>query len=275
MRSLKVLTALTMPLLVFIACASGSEPPVEIRVDGSPGVRPLVQALADEYARVTGDSLAVGSGLGSSQRAAAVADSVIDIAMASHGIDTTELAERGLAVHEIARSAVVFAVNADVGISKLTRAQVCDLLAGRITNWNRVGGRNAPIAAFTRPPDEVDAEIAREHVECLGSITQGASVQVVERPDSMAALLARTPGAFGITSLILVEGSGGRIRPLDLDDISPTPENVRSNRYPLVRRSFLMTRARPSQPVARFLEFVGDSAGRRVITANGAVPPDD
>ena len=272
MQSLNVTTLRTLSLLALVACGGAEQPPAAIRIDGSPGVRPLVAALADEYTRATGVPFLVGSGMGSSERAAAVADSVIDIAMASHGIDSAEMARRGLTVHEIARTAVVFAVNADVDVANVTRADVCDVLAGRIDNWNRLRGTTAPIAAFTRPPTEVDAEIARQHVECLRSLAPGPRVRVIDRPDSMAAALARTPGAFGVTSQVLVQGSGGRIRALQLDGVSPTAENIRSGAYPLLRSSFLVTRSRGAPHIDRFLAFLRDSAAQRVIMANGAVP---
>jgi hypothetical protein len=46
----------------------------------------------------------------------------IDIALASHGIDVNALNRQGMQVTEIARTAVVFAVNAGVGVSNLSRS---------------------------------------------------------------------------------------------------------------------------------------------------------
>ena len=270
MRSLNVTTLVVVTLLASTGCARGASVP--IRVDGSPGVQPLVAALADAYTTTSGASFALASGLGSSRRAAAVADSVIDIAMASHGIDSADLARRGLAVHEIARTAVVFAVHAGVSLTNITPEQVCAIISGQATRWSGFQAGAAPIVPFIRPESEVDAEIAREHVSCLRDVTPGPAVRIVERPDSMAAELGRAPGAFGITSLVLVEGSKGRIRALSLDGVAPTAENVRTARYPMVRRSYLITRRSPAPHVAAFLDFIRDTAGARVITVSGAVP---
>jgi len=49
---------------------------------------------------------------------------------------------------------------------------------------------------------------------------------------------------------------------------------VRSGAYPLMRDSFLVTKATPVPAVARFLEFVRGAEGKRIISANGAVPLD-
>jgi len=59
-----------------------------------------------------------------------------------------------------------------------------------------------------------------------------------------------------------------------LNGIEPSPGNVRSGAYALTRDSFLVTQAAPSATVARFLEFVRSPDGKRIISANGAVPLD-
>ncbi|HYC51892.1 MAG TPA: substrate-binding domain-containing protein [Gemmatimonadaceae bacterium] len=272
MRSLNVTTVFAASTLVLLACADTQPPAPAIRVDGSPGVLPLVQALAGAYTGSDAATVTLASGLGSSARAAAVEDSTIDIAMASHGIDTADLSRRGLVAHEIARTAVVFAVNAGVNLPGLTRSQVCDIIAGRAANWNRFRAGNVPIVPLMRPATEVDAEVALAHVSCLRGLQHGGRVQLIERPDSMASALAATPGAFGVTSATMVEQSQGRIRALSLDGVTPSRENVQSQAYPLLRSSYLIARADPGAAVARFLEFVRDTAGARIIAANGAVP---
>ena len=90
----------------------------------------------------------------------------------------------------------------------------------------------------------------------------------------MAKELARTAGAIGMTTATVAEQSEGRIKPLALNGVEPSADNVRSGAYRLTRDSFLVTRAAPSPAVARFLEFVRGPEGKRVIGANGAVPLD-
>ena len=131
-------------------------------VDGSNGVMPLVSALAEAYhERQPGVTVEIGKGLGSTARLQALADGNIDIALASHGLDFDEIARRGMAVHEIAKVAVVFGVNASVPLTDLTERQICDVYAGRITNWKELGGPDLVIAPRARPGTEVDAEVVK------------------------------------------------------------------------------------------------------------------
>lgn len=255
-------------LLLTLTAACGRPLP-ELRIDGSPGVAPIVAALADAYRHEhPGAPVRIGAGLGSSARIQALADGRIDVAMASHGVDTGALRARGVAAHEIARTAVVFAVNGSVMRTHVTSAVVCDIYAGRIGNWADQLG----IVPLMRPSNEVDAEVALAVIPCLKAITFAPTVTMVERPDDMAAELAARRGAFGLTSLPYVERSDHRIRALALDGVEPTEENVLSGRYPMSRRAILLVRTPESRAVKRFLEFIRGQEGARVVRAAGAVP---
>ena len=253
------------------ACAAPPAADV-VRVDGSPGVMPLAAALARAYeARHPGARVTLGAGLGTGARLAALAEGRIDVALASQGADADALARQGLAAHEVAKVAVVFAVPAGIGVAALTSAQLCDAYAGRVTSWRALGGPDVPVAPRTRPAGEVDGDVAAAGLPCLREAAAAGRVRAVERPEAMAEELAATAGALGMTSLPFVERSGGRLRALALDGVAPTPSAVRSGAYPLVRRSLLLTRATPPAPVARFLAFVRSAEGARVIGASGAV----
>jgi phosphate transport system substrate-binding protein len=246
---------------------------VTVRIDGSAGVMPLVAALAREYHAVEpAVTIEMGAGMGTKARIDALAQERIDIALASHGVAPGEMAKRGIAVLEIARVAVVFGVHAGVPVTSLTRAQVCDVYAGATTNWSRLGGPDIAIAARTRPTGEVDADVVLSGIDCFRSALAPAAAKVVEKPEEMAAELATTPGAIGMTSMPFVQHSEGRIRALALDGVTPGPESIRSGGYPLTRASFLLTRTPTSPAVARFLAFVRGPVGARIIAASGGVP---
>jgi phosphate transport system substrate-binding protein len=244
-----------------------------VRIDGSAGVIPLAAALAAELRAVDpGIAIEMGSGLGTKARIDALAQQRIDVALASHGVNADELATLGLVAHEIARSAVVFGVNASVPVSGLTSAQLCDIYSGAATSWSAFGGPDIVIAARARPAAEVDAEVVRTGIGCFGRAVGAGRAVVLDRPDEMAAALVGTAGAIGMTSMPFVTQSGSRIRALALDGVLPDAASLRSGRYPLRRASFLITHASPSPAVARFLAFVRGPAGARIITTNGGVP---
>jgi phosphate transport system substrate-binding protein len=244
-----------------------------VRVDGSAGVIPLVRELALAYGRTgTGDSIAIGDGLGSRARLDSLAGGAIDIALASHGLDSADLQSRGLVAREIAQGAVVFGVHQSVPIPGLSEAQVCEIFAGRVGNWRDLGGPDLPIVPHVRPASEVDAEVVLDQVACWRTLTQGAGVITVEEPSAMVSAIAATPGAIGLTSGMLIRRTGLPVRELALDGVIPDPAGVESGAWRLRRKFLLVTRVTPDPAVTRFLDFVGSPAGKDIIRAAGAVP---
>ena len=258
-----------------LAGAAHGEGGDRITIDGSTGVRPLVAALAKAYRERNPDAtIEIGKGLGTKARIKALAEGSIHIAMASHGLVVEEIVKQGMAVQEVAKVAVVFGVNAAVPVKILSDRQICDLYSRRLVHWKDVGGPDLPVVPMTRPDTEVDAEVVRSRVGCMKELRMPHGVQTQSKAGDMARALAETAGAVGMTTMTVVGQSQSMIRPIWLNGVEPSPENVRSGAYPLTRESFLVTRADPAPAVARFLEFIRGPEGRRVISANGAVPLD-
>jgi phosphate transport system substrate-binding protein len=262
-----------LSLSAFLAASAHGQPTDRILIDGSTGVLPLAVSLARAF-QEQNPAVAVeaGKGLGTKARIQALADGRIDVALASHGLNTDEISRLGMAAHEIARIGVVFGVNGSVAVANVTAQQVCDVYAGKITNWRALGGADLEIAARTRPDTEVDAEVVRANVRCLADLRMHENVKVMPTSGDMARELASATGAIGMTTTTVVEQSQGRIRALSLDGAAATAVNVERRAYPLVRQSFFVTKATPTPTVARFLEFARSPAGEQVIRANGAIP---
>ena len=244
-----------------------------VRIDGSTGIKPLVSALADAFMKQqAGISIEIGEGLDGKARIEALEGGVIDIATASHGLKIDELTQKGMAVHQIAVTPVVFATNSGVGVSALSEDEICSIYSGKVTNWNQLKGPDMPVAVFTRPNSEVDAEVVLEGVSCLKGMAMPASVTVAAKAGDMAKALESTLGAIGMTTSTMVEQSGGKIELVALNGVNPDEANLQAGKYTLVREAFLVVDGSPSEAVSAFLAFVTSSEGRAVISANGAFP---
>jgi len=135
-----------------------------------------------------------------------------------------------------------------------------------------LGGGESPITVLTRPPEEVDSEVIRATLPCFTELKLVATARVMPRGGDMAKALAETPYALGMTSMTVVAQSEGRTKPLALDNVEPTAENVRNGKYPLTRDFFFIVRGEPTGSIRKFLEFIRGPDGDRIILANGAVP---
>lgn len=245
----------------------------EIVLDGSSGMLSLVKVLATAYQQKSSSpQVAIGKGLGTGARLQALAENKIQIALASHGIQPEDVQKGNLKVIEVAKGAIVFAVNASVSVTNITEAQVCDIYSGKVQNWQSLGGPDSAIVVLTRPPTEVDPEVIRAKIGCFKELKEVETAKVMARGPDMAKGLVDTPHAIGMTSMTVVEQSGGKVKALTVNSIAPTAENVKSGRYFLTRDFLFVTKGEPTLPIKKFLDFVLSPEGDRVILANGAVP---
>jgi ABC-type phosphate transport system substrate-binding protein len=112
----------------------------KLLIDGSTGVKPLIAALANQYAEAADNpEIVIGEGLRPNDRIQALLDGNIDIAMASHGIDAERLYRQGLKVHKIAVTAS-FSVRIAVLRSQIYQINSCVIstLANSLTGANSV-----------------------------------------------------------------------------------------------------------------------------------------
>ena len=154
----------------------------------------------------------------------------------------------------------------------MTEEQVCAIYASERANWKELGGPDLAIAPRTRPDSEVDTEVVRDGIACLKGLRFTEAVKVMPRGGDMAAELAAAAGAVGMTTSTVVEQSGGKIRALALNGVTPDEANVRTGRYKLVREAFLVTKTGVSPALPAFIAFVQSAEGAAVIKANGAIP---
>jgi phosphate transport system substrate-binding protein len=244
-----------------------------IVLDGSTGMLPLARALAKAYQEKNPDPrIELGEGLGTGARLRALAEGKIHIALASHGIAADDIQKGNLKVLDVAKGAIIFAVNASVPLTKITDSQVCDVYGGKIRNWQSLAGLNTPITVLTRPPTEVDPEVIRAKIGCFKDLKEVETARVMARGGDMAKALSETPHAIGMTSMTVIEQSGGKVKALVLNEVVPSPENVRNGSYFLTRDFLFVIKADATPGVKKFVDFVLSPAGDRVILDNGAVP---
>ena len=254
-----------------IACPDVFAAEQKITVDGSTGAAPLIEALGKAFSARGNAVVAVGAGLGTKARLQALAAGKIDIAIASHGLDISEVTKLELSLHRIAKTPIVFAVHQSVDLDNLTSAQLCAIYAGSTRNWRELGGPDLAIIPLARPDSEVDAEVVRDVLDCFKNLKLASEAKVLARAGELARALAETTGAIGMTTATAVEQGGRRMRALALNGIVADESNVAAGRYRLTRDVFLVTGRSPPEPVNSFIAFVRSSEGAAVIKANGAI----
>lgn len=115
--------------------------------------------------------------------------------------DELKEADAQLEQKPIGRDALVFIVNEENPVKSLTRQQLKDIYAGKITNWKEVGGDDLDIVAFQRSEDSGSQTLFKKLLiqggELMDPPTELAPTAMGELVDSLAAYTtAPTPSAF-------------------------------------------------------------------------------
>lgn len=266
-----IYTILIMVLLLGFSCQQLKVDPVHI--DGSNGVRPLVEALVESFSQISPEiDIRVGEGMNTRTRLEALKNDSIDIAMASHGLNIDELTQQGYQVIRFAQMPVVFASNKEVAITNLSEQQVCEIYSGQLKNWNEVGGNDLAIEPLSRPFEEVDVEVIIEHIACFSEITLDSMVRFEETSGQLARALAGVKGGIGMTTMTRVTQSDGQLKAIALNGYEPSTDNIQAGQYKLVRNSYLVLKDNPNKSVQTFLNFINSDKGIETLLQNLAIP---
>jgi hypothetical protein len=85
-----------------------------------------------------------------------------------------------------------------------------------------------------------------------------------------ADLIERTPGAFGPSTLALIDSELRPLKPLVIEGFPPpTPEHVTSGRYPWSKPLLLVFAGDPPPALEAFVDFVCSARARRLLAMAG------
>jgi phosphate transport system substrate-binding protein len=150
----------------------------------------------------------------------------------------------------------------------LTLAQTRALFTGEARRWKGLGGPALPVVACTEHVESGRATVDAVRAMVLEGRPFGP-VHQEEDPTDCLAWLAAQPGGLTVASVALARPG---VRPVPLDGIEPTTENVRASRYPLTRPLLLVSRAAPEGPVRDLFDFVLSPEGQAIVARHGFVP---
>lgn len=282
---------LTLLTFIISGCAranasteSGTTGTNQIQNKGSDTLVNIALAWAEAYREVQPDVAIAVTGGGSGTGIAALINGTVDIANASRAMKDSEIEEARAngfdpVEHVVAIDALAVIVHPQNPVSQLTIPQLADIYTGRITNWQEVGGNDAPIVLLSRETN------SGTHVYFLEEVVrQGDSEnhdifapQTLLMPSSVGITseLRRNPNAIGYDGLGYVDSAHEKILAIARDKdslyVSPAPETAASGSYPLARNLYMYTAGEPTGIIAAYLEWIRSSDGQDIVARLGFV----
>jgi len=166
--------------------------------------------------------------------------------------------------------ALVFIVHKSNPVTNISPAQVRNIYEGKITNWEELGGPNLPLISIISTPKGMGGI-----GEALSKmILKGKAVSMQKNASLQASstaiweqLVEDMPEGFASTGF----GSARKrnVRMLTVNGVSPTRENIISDRYPYRRPLYLVIKKNPRPEIRKFVDFVLSKKGQALISSYG------
>ena len=172
----------------------------------------------------------------------------------------------------------MFIVNENNPVQSLTRQQLKDIYAGKITNWKDVGGDDLAIVPFQRGEDSGSQTLFRKLLiqggELMDPPTELAPAAMGELVDSIAAY-NNSANAIGFSVYYYIDQmySQPGLRLLAVDGVTPSNDTIASESYPLCNEFYaaILQDSAADSPERRIYEWLSTDAGRSCIEHSGYV----
>jgi phosphate transport system substrate-binding protein len=266
-RIKRISTLVLIPLLLITTTVAAQE---KIRVGGEQTLIYMAQRLTKTYQldqpqgpvfEITGRGRGSAAGLGAQ----------MDIAQVKLPLSQAESRGRRFLRLPVGIEYAVVYVHPTNSVKTLSMGELRAIFNGTIINWKQLGGRDAPIHLCAGESTSGVEDFFRE------TVLQGnepAPYYGRSTAKELVATVAGDPNAIGYASLFSAEGA--RLVPIRRSSggtaIEPTPENLRSLRYPVAHFIYWYLAGRPRPPVRSFAEWVFSNRGQLVVESVGFMP---
>ena len=268
----RILSALA---LVFLSASLAVAAPLDafkgqkgnLDIAGGTAHIPVMKKAAQAIMAANGDIRITVAGGGSGVGVQKVVLGLVQIGNTGRALKEGEIAKYGLVSFPFAIDGVAVAVNPGNGVTSLTKAQVKDVFAGRITNWKELGGKDAAISLYVREDGSGTRETFEERA--LDKGTSARSANVVNSNGAMKTAIAQDPNAIGYVGIGHLDDS---IRGVTVDGMVPSQKNAADGSYTITRLLYMNTKGEPSGLTALFIDYIYSEDGKAFISGSGYIP---
>ncbi len=256
-------------------------------VTGSNTVTPLSAMFAEEF-MIDNPAVNVAiSGPGSGAGIAALINGITAICQSSRPIrqfeiDLAQARDINVVETTIATDVIAIIVHPSNPVSELTIEQLSGIYAGAITNWQQVGGNDAPIVALARDTSSGTHVYFKEAVVQMeglpsedASLEYGGSIQMLPSTSVGVNQVEQNSNAIFYVGLGYLDDA---VKALGIKKdsgstaVSPSLETALNGTYPLYRSLYYYTDGEPEGLIKAFIDFALSDIGQEMAESAGFVP---
>jgi phosphate transport system substrate-binding protein len=282
--NLLILTLGTIALFGLPSCSTNASTPADttvataaaptdtsVKIGGSSSAVALIKTLATNYESTSKNTKIIQLEPGQSENAiAGVKQQLIDIGVLSKTLKPEEN-DGTLEFRDIAQDALVVATHPSVtGVKNLTTKDLKAIYSGTLSNWKKLGGPDAKIVVLDRPEDESAKRLLRKHY--LGADLKSSPEAVVFRKEGeLIEAIQSTPYSIGAFSLAYAISHNLPVNRLGLNNVEPTPENVKAGKYQMVRQIEIIWHKNASESTQGLIKYIFSPSGTNALEKSGFV----
>jgi len=256
-------------LMGFMGCIGGEKESKTLSLAGSTTVEPIASKAAEVYMEKHPDVKVTVQGGGSSTGIKMVGEGTVDIGNASRKIkDKEKDLYPDLVGTIIAYDGIAIVVHPSNPVENLTKQQLQDIYAGKITNWKEIGGEDREIVVVTRAEGSGTRDTFIELVMNKGKVEETS--RALQKPSNGAvkATVAGNESAIGYIGLGYVDDT---VKPVKINNILPSSETVKNGTYPISRALYMYTKGEPSGVTKDFIDFILSDEGQNIVEEVGFI----
>ena len=237
-----------------------------VSTDGSTSMEKVIGYLSEAYMEDNSNVKVTYNPTGSGSGIQAVSEGRCDIGLSSRDLKDSEKA--GLEGKIVAIDGIGVIVNPQNTVSDLTVEQIGQIYKGEISNWNEIGGEDAPIVCIGREA----ASGTRDGFESVTNTKDSCKyAQELTSTGDVVQTVAGNPNAIGYASVESIKDS---VKALSVNGVKPTTETIQNGEYKIQRNFILVTKKDTaiSEAAQKFYDFATSKEADELITKAGAVP---
>jgi len=239
-----------------------------VSTNGSTSVERTVSSLIEAFTIFNPDAVITYDATGSGAGINAAREGNADIGLSSRGLRDSEI-EEGLESIVFAIDAIAVIVNPENTVEDLTIEQIAAFYTGEITNWNEVGGPDAPVALIGR---EAGSGTRDGFESIMNIVDKCAYDQELNSGGAIIAAVASNPYAIGYASLSAVRDT---VNVVTVNGVECTESNIVNGTYE-VQRPFIFvlnSERELSEAAQAFINFARSEEARSFIHNAGVIQP--
>ena len=221
-------------------------------------------ALGEAFTAINPKVAVEVQGGGSSTGVKNAKDGVSQIGNSSRALKTEEKSY-GLTEYVIAIDGIAVVTNPANKVTNLTKAQLVSIFTGETTNWQAVGGADAPIVVILR---EAGSGTRDGFEELLAIKDKCKGTQEVNETGIVKSTVAGNANAIGYMSLGKVDAT---IKAVAVEGVVPTTATVTDKTYVLQRPFVCLTKGTETDQVKAFISYIFSKEGQTMVVKKGYI----